>query len=82
MPPTITFLLSFLALTRAPNRYLCYATNTVQFIPISDVKARYTYATTHGITSKDAINRDLSKNFLDAGEAQYNIQNILTYGSA
>ncbi|KAI0091727.1 hypothetical protein BDY19DRAFT_904340 [Irpex rosettiformis] len=61
--------------------YLCYATDTVQFIPIGDVRARYNYDITHGITTKDAINRDLSKTFLTTGEAHYNIQNILTYGS-
>ncbi|KAI0761890.1 hypothetical protein BC629DRAFT_1597194 [Irpex lacteus] len=60
--------------------YLCYGTDTIQFVPIADVKARYNWNISQGTTTKDAINRDLSKFFLDAGEASYNIQNILTYG--
>ncbi len=71
----------FVMLTCLFDSYLCYGTDTIQFVPIAVVKARYDYDINHRITTKDAINRDLSKTFLDAVEASYNIQNILTYGS-
>ncbi|THG94454.1 hypothetical protein EW026_g7022 [Hermanssonia centrifuga] len=58
--------------------YLVYGQNTVQFVPMADVLDAYTKAQQAGL-SPLLSNRQMSAAFLNAGEAHYNIQNILTY---